>query len=218
MTHQLLVIWMGVFRCTLSSYIPMHFMLTQTQLWLKRWRVIVITWANADILFWRYNVYIQITRIQLIYISVGPWCFDYPRTYTGHVNVTVTGLPCRRWDNLPTTFAHLHGKLWEFPDTDVHAAENYCRNPDGDIWPWCFTGDQITPFDFCSVEDLVCHPDESISREAAEVSTTSQRHTTTEYASSSSRFFSLTPLMLFSFGLYLRVAMWENIVCKIFGV
>ena len=96
---------------------------------------------------------------------MGPWCFDFPRGkfYKGRVNVTVGGLPCRRWDNVPLkTLKSARCRFWGFPDRNIHVAENYCRNPDGDIWPWCFTEDPNVPFDFCSVEDLVCNPDEEL--------------------------------------------------------
>ena len=101
--------------------------------------------------------------IFIFHYSVGPWCFDYPRVYMGRVNVTVGGLPCLHWDSLPPyTFKHLPHQPWGFAGEDIHATENYCRNPDGDIWPWCFTGDPDVPFDFCSIEDLACHPDEKL--------------------------------------------------------
>ena len=103
-------------------------------------------------------IYLKSTRLipQLQY-SAGPWCFDLPGQYYGHANVTVGGLSCLRWDSFP------QNKQWSsFPDRDIHAAENYCRNPDGDIWPWCFTGDPDVPFDFCSIEDLACHLDEKL--------------------------------------------------------
>ena len=107
--------------------------------------------------------------LYVLLLSAGPWCFDYPRMYTGHVNVTVGGLPCRRWDSLPPlTFKHLPYQSWGFPE-DIKDAANYCRNPDGDIWPWCFTEDPDVPYDFCSVEDLACHPDDELWEEITPV-------------------------------------------------
>ena len=94
---------------------------------------------------------------------VGPWCFDYPRYYMGRANVTVGGLPCRRWDSIGIeTMLQLFFHFSWSPSEDPRDAHNYCRNPDGDIWPWCFTEDPDVPYDFCSVEDLVCHPDEKL--------------------------------------------------------
>ena len=156
---------------------------------------------------------ITITGIIFIYISAGPWCFDYPRTqYSGRVNVTVGGVPCRRWDGLPDHFIEMYGERWDFPDINIHVAENYCRNPDRDIWPWCFTKDPDIPFDFCSVEDLVCHPDDDIFTDTVEINTSphwiTESHTlSSKNESPSSWVIFRTPLTIVWCGLYLYVTM-----------
>ena len=153
-----------------------------------------------------------IRPIFIFHYSVGPWCFDFPRVYMGRVNVTVGGLPCLRWDSLPPyTFKHLPHQSWGFAGGNIHAAENYCRNPDGDIWPWCFTGDPDVPFDFCSIEDLVCHPDEKLWDEIPIDAIES--HTAAEWISKSSSdaasssphwIFPIIPVLVF-YASYLKV-------------
>ncbi|XP_068595517.1 hepatocyte growth factor [Brachionichthys hirsutus] len=57
--------------------------------------------------------------------------------YRGTVDVTPTGLNCQRWDS---QYPHNH----TFPPeayTCNDLRENYCRNPDGQEFPWCFTTD-----------------------------------------------------------------------------
>uniref|UniRef100_A0A3Q0T1F7 Hepatocyte growth factor n=1 Tax=Amphilophus citrinellus TaxID=61819 RepID=A0A3Q0T1F7_AMPCI len=57
--------------------------------------------------------------------------------YRGTVDVTPTGLTCQRWDS---QYPHNHTFLPEaYPCKDLR--ENYCRNPDGQEFPWCFTTD-----------------------------------------------------------------------------
>ncbi|POI28593.1 hypothetical protein CIB84_007657, partial [Bambusicola thoracicus] len=99
----------------------------------------------------------------------GPWCyttdpntrFDYcnipecevecmhcsGENYHGVVATTVSGLECQRWDSqLP----HSHGYLPEnFPEKDLKM--NYCRNPDGEPRPWCFTTNPNKRWEFCDV-------------------------------------------------------------------
>lgn len=29
--------------------------------------------------------------------------------------------------------------------------KNYCRNPNGEFWPWCFTVDTNVPFHYCYI-------------------------------------------------------------------
>ncbi|XP_039881481.1 hepatocyte growth factor [Simochromis diagramma] len=57
--------------------------------------------------------------------------------YRGAVDMTPTGLTCQRWDS---QYPHNHTFLPEaYPCKDLR--ENFCRNPDGQEFPWCFTTD-----------------------------------------------------------------------------
>uniref|UniRef100_A0A672IWE3 Hepatocyte growth factor-like n=1 Tax=Salarias fasciatus TaxID=181472 RepID=A0A672IWE3_SALFA len=57
--------------------------------------------------------------------------------YKGTMNVTPEGVTCQRWDS---QFPHNHTFLPQnFQCKDLR--ENYCRNPDGADYPWCFTTD-----------------------------------------------------------------------------
>lgn len=58
-------------------------------------------------------------------------------SYRGSVDVTPTGLSCQRWDS---QYPHNHSFIPQaYPCKDLR--ENYCRNPDGQEFPWCFTTD-----------------------------------------------------------------------------
>ena len=61
------------------------------------------------------------------------------RDYEGKASTTVTGRTCQAWA-LDTPHEHNHNKL----------AGNYCRNPDGEPGPWCYTTDPNKRWDLCS--------------------------------------------------------------------
>ncbi len=49
-------------------------------------------------------------------------------------------------------FRHDENEDHKFPgDGSVSAAENYCRNPDGEPTLWCYTTDNETRWDYCDV-------------------------------------------------------------------
>ncbi|GAB0186942.1 plasminogen [Grus japonensis] len=104
----------------------------------------------------------------------GPWCyttdpatrFDYcnipecevecmhcsGENYHGVVATTVSGLECQRWDS---QHPHSHGYLPEnFPEKDLKM--NYCRNPDGEPRPWCFTTSLTKRWEYCDIPRCDC--------------------------------------------------------------
>ncbi|KAF4796290.1 hypothetical protein TURU_085266 [Turdus rufiventris] len=106
----------------------------------------------------------------------GPWCyttdpdtrFDYcnipecevecmhcsGENYHGVVATTESGLKCQRWDSQQP---HSHGYLPEnFPEKDLK--ENYCRNPDGEPRPWCFTTSPTKRWEYCDIPRCTTPP------------------------------------------------------------
>uniref|UniRef100_A0A672GQQ6 Hepatopoietin-A n=1 Tax=Salarias fasciatus TaxID=181472 RepID=A0A672GQQ6_SALFA len=66
--------------------------------------------------------------------------------YRGSLDVTPTGHTCQRWDS---QYPHNHTFLPQaYPCKDLR--ENYCRNPDGQEFPWCFTTDPRVRTMFCT--------------------------------------------------------------------
>uniref|UniRef100_A0A8C4HZC2 Hepatocyte growth factor b n=1 Tax=Dicentrarchus labrax TaxID=13489 RepID=A0A8C4HZC2_DICLA len=66
--------------------------------------------------------------------------------YRGTVDVMPTGLTCQRWDS---QYPHNHTFTPQaYPCKDLR--ENYCRNPDGHEFPWCFTTDPRVRRMFCT--------------------------------------------------------------------
>ncbi|MCP3664190.1 MAG: hypothetical protein GY696_17150, partial [Gammaproteobacteria bacterium] len=58
-----------------------------------------------------------------------------PQGYTGSKSKTTTGLTCQRWDSQKP---HKHDRTpTRYPNADLR--ENYCRNPDNEDGPWCYT-------------------------------------------------------------------------------
>ncbi|KAI4567575.1 hypothetical protein MJT46_008788 [Ovis ammon polii x Ovis aries] len=99
----------------------------------------------------------------------GPWCyttdpdkrFDYcdipecedecmhcsGENYEGKIAKTMSGRDCQSWDSQSP---HAHGYIpSKFPSKNLKM--NYCRNPDGEPRPWCFTTDPKKRWEFCDV-------------------------------------------------------------------
>ncbi|XP_036104906.1 plasminogen [Molossus molossus] len=109
----------------------------------------------------------------------GPWCyttdpstrFDYcdipecedecmhcsGENYEGKISKTQSGVECQSWDSQTP---HAHGYLpSKFPDKNLKM--NYCRNPDGEPRPWCFTTDPNRRWEFCNVPRCTTPPPSS---------------------------------------------------------
>uniref|UniRef100_A0AAY5EI01 Plasminogen n=1 Tax=Electrophorus electricus TaxID=8005 RepID=A0AAY5EI01_ELEEL len=101
--------------------------------------------------------------------SAGPWCYTTDpekrwencdiqdcteecmhcsgENYRGKISTTEGGYTCQRWDSQKP---HNHGYI---PSVlpDKYLEENYCRNPDGEPRPWCFTTNPSKRWDFCPI-------------------------------------------------------------------
>lgn len=70
-------------------------------------------------------------------------------SYAGAVNRTVSGKQCQIWDQKVHDW-HLNPE--EIPEKDYGQAENYCRNPYGDLCgPICFITQTSEP-ECCQIE------------------------------------------------------------------
>nr|XP_014341332.1 PREDICTED: plasminogen [Latimeria chalumnae] len=110
----------------------------------------------------------------------GPWCYttdknmrwehcDIPlcedecmhcsgENYRGQTSITESGYECQRWDSQTP---HSHGyRPHFFPDK--YLEENYCRNPDGEPRPWCFTTSSSKRWDFCSIRRCSTQPPSTV--------------------------------------------------------
>ncbi|XP_066533081.1 plasminogen-like [Hoplias malabaricus] len=106
----------------------------------------------------------------------GPWCYTMDEKkrwencdiqdcteecmhcsgeeYRGKVSTTESGLACQRWDSQKP---HNHGYI---PSVlpEKYLEENYCRNPDGEPRPWCFTESPAKRWEFCSIPRCTSPP------------------------------------------------------------
>nr|XP_022312335.1 uncharacterized protein LOC111117490 [Crassostrea virginica] len=71
--------------------------------------------------------------------------------YVGKRNITTSGRTCQTWSS---DSPHSHS----FNDLP----ENYCRNPDREPSPWCYTTDPNKRWEYCSISDCVTPPLECI--------------------------------------------------------
>ena len=62
--------------------------------------------------------------------------------YDGTVNTTIAGRTCQRWDS-QTPHLHRYHSLSD--------QENYCRDPNNNGVPWCYTTDVNQPTEFCLI-------------------------------------------------------------------
>ncbi|XP_051667056.1 plasminogen-like [Manacus candei] len=80
------------------------------------------------------------------------------QSYRGTTSITASGKKCQAWNSM---FPHWHEKTPDkFPDADLR--DNYCRNPDGDNSPWCFTTDPNTLWEYCNLKKCDDHTQEPI--------------------------------------------------------
>ncbi|XP_061196141.1 uncharacterized protein LOC133204431 [Saccostrea echinata] len=68
--------------------------------------------------------------------------------YQGKRNITQSGIACQRWDS---TYPHVPNNRISFPGSTLSRQENYCRNPDGEQAPWCYTMDPNVRWQFCDI-------------------------------------------------------------------
>ncbi|XP_060069923.1 sushi, von Willebrand factor type A, EGF and pentraxin domain-containing protein 1-like [Ylistrum balloti] len=64
--------------------------------------------------------------------------------YRGEMNSTISGRVCQAWSD---TTVHTH-KYEKFVDIE---ANNFCRNPDNETCPWCYTVDPDVRWELCPV-------------------------------------------------------------------
>lgn len=70
------------------------------------------------------------------------------RDYRGAVSVTAGGIPCQSWSHM---FPHNHMITHtNFPNGGL-GGHSHCRNPDGDIAPYCFTTNPDVRWDYCNI-------------------------------------------------------------------
>ena len=72
------------------------------------------------------------------------------QSYRGKLSVTRSGRQCQLWVGQHPHQHQMHAG--GFPEADLFAAVNYCRNPDGENeGPWCYTTDPDMRWEYCDV-------------------------------------------------------------------
>ena len=79
----------------------------------------------------------------------------FGRDYMGVSTGTSSGYTCQRWDSF-TPHYHDWQRAYMYPDDTIAEAGNYCRNPSGRIWPWCYTTIETVKWEFCPIYELSC--------------------------------------------------------------
>ncbi|KAM9316694.1 plasminogen [Gastrophryne carolinensis] len=80
--------------------------------------------------------------------AVSECYVDAGKTYRGTTYMTISGKICQHWSSM---VPHSHSKTPEnYPDAGLE--RNYCRNPDNDKGPWCYTTDSKVRWEYCNVK------------------------------------------------------------------
>ncbi|XP_058880230.1 plasminogen-like isoform X2 [Acipenser ruthenus] len=80
---------------------------------------------------------------------------DNGKTYRGITSETTSGKKCQSWSSMKP---HSHNKTPQsFPDAGLE--KNYCRNPDNERMPWCYTTDPATRWEYCKVPRCDAQPE-----------------------------------------------------------
>ena len=91
---------------------------------------------------------------QMLLFAGGIDCWDGVRSqaYSGTINKTTGNITCQTW-NEQYPHEHSENNLDEqYPcDGSIDAALNYCRDPDLQSAPWCYTVDSLVRWDYCPV-------------------------------------------------------------------
>ena len=80
-------------------------------------------------------------------------CWDgvNSRGYHGNVSISRSGITCQAW-SAQVPHSHINNKPELFPyDNSVAEARNYCRDPDFEYDPWCYTISANLRWEFCDI-------------------------------------------------------------------
>ncbi|KAL4238889.1 hypothetical protein ACF0H5_003596 [Mactra antiquata] len=83
--------------------------------------------------------------------TVSDRCYRTHSIYSGTLNVTYSGIPCQRWDASSPHVTYPYDDS-VFPEGNVSLSENYCRDPDGEGFSWCYTVDPDVRWECCNPE------------------------------------------------------------------
>ena len=88
----------------------------------------------------------------LIVFSGDVNCLYNSLDYNGTRSTTKSGLTCQHW-SAQSPHRHTKTAADRFPlDENVSAAQNYCRDPDGEGAPWCYTTNPDIRWEFCDIQ------------------------------------------------------------------
>ena len=68
--------------------------------------------------------------------------------YRGTAHKTKSGLTCQRWD---AQYPHRHPQNTPQTNPSAGLERNFCRNPDNEPAPWCYTTSSSKRFELCDV-------------------------------------------------------------------
>ena len=97
-----------------------------------------LTKTKSDKALTNDHYYIQICLLITALLRVRP----RGSGYNGTVNSTISGRTCQHWSAQSPHSHRYHG---------LADQRNYCREPNDDGAPWCYTTDDDQPTEFCLI-------------------------------------------------------------------
>lgn len=70
--------------------------------------------------------------------------------YDGLISTTFEGRSCQRWDS-QYPHKHTRNNISNFPESSLSDVANFCRDPDHEGMPWCYTNDPDVRWQFCGI-------------------------------------------------------------------
>ena len=77
-------------------------------------------------------------------------CYFDSMKWNGSITYTSAGRKCQQWvkDYPHKHDYHINSR---YPEGSQSGANSYCRDPDGDGTPWCYTLDPDVRWDYCGI-------------------------------------------------------------------
>ena len=108
---------------------------------------------NVRIILFFMNVHFYLNS----WYEGGEYCVKlaFHPHYNGYSNSTLSGLACQRWDS-QRPHRHQYTGPGLFPDETLDDVAIFCRTPDGNSWPWCFTVSPGFRSEPCNFDEKHC--------------------------------------------------------------
>lgn len=127
----------------LGKHARFRFFILIQQIMYREWKPEVLAlWWGRMLSLWSYNYSLSEDKAECLHSVMG-------LEYFGTEAKTEDGIDCQRWDKQEP---HTHMFSSGFMGFVSSEHENYCRNPDYDEKPWCYTVNATVRYQYCDIQ------------------------------------------------------------------